>query len=52
MKLYIDREGAALSPRRVRISLAEKGIEVPCERLEIHKENRTPEFRKKNPLCG
>jgi glutathione S-transferase len=34
----------------VRVFLAEKGIEVPCERLAIHEENRTPEFRKKNPL--
>ncbi|MEE8556989.1 MAG: hypothetical protein V3T14_03790 [Myxococcota bacterium] len=49
MKIYIDKNGTAPSPRRVRIYLAEKGIEVPYERLEIHKENRTPEFRKKEP---
>ena len=51
MKIYVDRGGEAPSPRRVRIFLAEKGIEVPYERLEIHKENRTPEFRKKNPIA-
>ncbi len=50
MKIYVDRGGTARSPRRVRIFLAEKGIRVPYVRLEIHKENRTPEFRRKNPL--
>jgi len=30
--------------------LAEKAIEVPYERLELHKANRTPEFRKMNPV--
>jgi glutathione S-transferase len=50
MKLYVDRHGTAPSPRRVRVYLAEKGIEVPYERLEIHQENRTSEFARKNPL--
>ncbi len=50
MKIYVDKKGRAPSPRRVRIYLAEKEIEVPYERLEIHVENRTPEFRKKNPI--
>ena len=50
MKLYVDRNGTAPSPRRVRIFLAEKGIEVPTERLALHEENRTAEFRKKNPI--
>ena len=45
MKIYIDSGGTAPSPRRVRIYLAEKGIEVPYERLKIHEENRTPESR-------
>ena len=45
MRLYVDRGGAAPSPRRVRIFLAEKGIEVPTERLVLHEENRRPEFR-------
>ena len=50
MKLYIDKDGTAPSPRRVRIYLAEKGIEVPYERLAIHDENRTDAFRAKNPM--
>ena len=50
MKIYVDREGDAPSPRRVRMFLAEKGLDIPYERLEIHKENRTEAFRKKNPL--
>jgi glutathione S-transferase len=50
MKLYVDRDGTAPSPRRVRMFLAEKGIDVPLERLELHAENRTPEFRRKNPI--
>lgn len=50
MKLYVDREGTAPSPRRVRIYLAEKGIEVPLERLETPKLNRAPEFRARNPV--
>jgi glutathione S-transferase len=50
VKLYVDRGGNAPSPRRVRIFLAEKGIQVPRVELEIHKDNRTPEFKAKNPL--
>ena len=50
MKLYTDEEGTAPSPRRVRMYLAEKGISVPFEELELHRANRTPEFRKKNPI--
>ena len=50
MKLYVDEEGTAPSPRRVRMFLAEKAIVVPFEELELHRANRTPEFRKKNPL--
>lgn len=50
MKIYIDDGGTAPSPRRVRMYLAEKGIDVPYERLELHKANRTPEFRRKNPV--
>lgn len=50
MKIYVDRGGTAPSPRRVRMYLAEKGIEVPYEALELHKENRTPGFRQKNPI--
>ena len=50
MKLYVDKGGRAPSPRRVRMYLAEKGIAVPTEELVIHEENRTDEFRKKNPV--
>ncbi len=50
MKIYVDKKGSAPSPRRVRIFLAEKGLHVPYERLDLHRENRTDEFRKKNPL--
>jgi glutathione S-transferase len=39
--------------RRVRIFLAEKGIEVPIEPVDIVKaENRQPPFLAKNPLGG
>ena len=34
----------APNPRRVRIFLAEKGIEVPYEELDIVKGLKTPEF--------
>ena len=51
MKLY-DFIGAP-NPRKVRVYLAEKGIEVPLEQVNIMSgENRTPEFLKKNPLGG
>ena len=40
----------APNPRRVRIFLAEKGIEVPVEQVDIGaSENRTAEFAAKNP---
>jgi glutathione S-transferase len=43
MKLYTYP--SAPNPRRVHVYLAEKGIEVPLERVDILKrENRTPEF--------
>lgn len=50
MKLYSDIGGTAPSPRRVRIFIAEKGLDVPLELLDLHKENRTEAFREKNPL--
>ncbi len=50
MKIYDFAKGAP-SPRKVRIFLAEKGIAVPYEQVDIHRgESRTPEFKKKNPL--
>ena len=49
MKLY-DFAGAP-NPKKVRVYLAEKGITVPTEQVNIVTgENRTPEFLKKNPF--
>jgi glutathione S-transferase len=51
MKIYDYK--LAPNPRRVRIFLAEKGIKVPLEEIDIMKGvNRQPEFLKKNPLGG
>jgi glutathione S-transferase len=49
MKIYDSQ--TAPNPRRVRIFLAEKGIAVPYEQVDIVKaDNRSAEFRTKNPL--
>jgi glutathione S-transferase len=49
MKIYDST--TAPNPRRVRIFLAEKGVEVRYEQVDIVKaENRGAEFRRKNPL--
>jgi glutathione S-transferase len=49
MKIY--DYGMAPNPRRVRIFLAEKGVEVPLEPVDImQKENMTAEFKAKNPM--
>jgi glutathione S-transferase len=51
VKLY-DFVGAP-NPKKVRIYLAEKGLTVPTEQVNIVTgENRSPEFLKKNPLAG
>jgi glutathione S-transferase len=51
MKLYDSAN--APNPRRVRIFLAEKGIEVPTVQVDIgDAENRRPEFLSKNPMGG
>jgi len=51
MKLYDNV--MAPNPRRVRIFLAEKGITVPTEQVDIAKAaNRAPEYLAKNPLGG
>ncbi|MEQ8745248.1 glutathione S-transferase N-terminal domain-containing protein [Pyruvatibacter sp.] len=51
MKIY--DYGIAPNPRRVRIFLHEKGIDVPFQTLDILKhEGHTPEFLAKNPLGG
>lgn len=49
MKIYNSQ--TAPNPRRVRIFLAEKGIQVPYEEVDIvNAVNRSPEFRQKNPM--
>ncbi|MCP1335537.1 glutathione S-transferase family protein [Futiania mangrovi] len=49
MKLYDLKAG--LNPRRVRIFLAEKGIDIPIVPIDMAAgENATPEFLKLNPL--
>ena len=51
MKVY-DFAGAP-NPRRLRVFLAEKGIEVPFEHVDIMSgQNRSAEFLKKNPNGG
>ena len=51
MKIY--NSPVAPNPRRVRVFLAEKGISVTYEDVDIGKAvNRQPEFHKKNPLAG
>lgn len=49
MKLYDSK--LAPNPRRVRIFLAEKGIEVPTEQVDMMaKQHLTPEYTSINPL--
>src|SRR5207249_8582793 len=51
-KMKIYDSSAAPNPRRVRIFLAEKGIQVPYQQIDLAKaENRQPEFRKITPLA-
>jgi len=51
VKLYDS--AIAPNPRRVRVFLAEKGIEVPAVQVDIGKgENRQPHFLEKNPMGG
>jgi len=51
MKMY-DFVGAP-NPKKVRVYLAEKGIKVPFEQVNIvSSDNRKPEFLKKNPMGG
>jgi len=49
MKLYDS--GRAPNPRRVRVFLAEKGITVPTEQVDIMaRQHKTPEYTAINPL--
>ncbi len=44
---------AGSNTKRVRMYLAEKGLEIPRENVEFSKmEHRTPEFRKINPMAA
>ena len=50
MKLYIDA-GRAPNPRRVRIFLAEKGVSLPTETVDIAAQvHKAPAFRAVNPM--
>ncbi|MCH9806158.1 MAG: glutathione S-transferase [Alphaproteobacteria bacterium] len=49
--MKIIETNMAPNPRRVRIFLAEKGIEIPFEQTELNVENTSSaEFRAKNPM--
>ncbi len=49
MKIYETK--TAPNPRRVRMFLAEKGIDVDYVQVDIQKgENLSPQMRAKNPL--
>jgi glutathione S-transferase len=51
MRIY-DFVGAP-NPKKLRVYLSEKGLQIPCVAVNIVTgENRTPEFLQKNPLGG
>ncbi len=51
MKIY-DFVGAP-NPKKLRVYLAEKGLTIPCEQVNlVTGENRAPDFLKRNPLGG
>jgi glutathione S-transferase len=51
MKLY--EFSLAPNPRRVRMFIAEKGLKIPTEQVDLMTaQNRTPEFLAKNPSGG
>jgi glutathione S-transferase len=51
MKIYDF--ALAPNPRRLRIFVAEKGLKIPTEQVDIFTgQNRTPEMLKKNPAGG
>jgi glutathione S-transferase len=50
MKLYVD-SGRAPNPRRVRIFLAEKGVTLPTEAVDLGAQaHKTAQFRAINPM--
>ncbi|MEO8601457.1 MAG: glutathione S-transferase family protein [bacterium] len=51
MKLYDF--ALAPNPKKVRVYLAEKGLEIPVEQVDVmNGANRKPDFLQKNPLGG
>jgi len=52
MLVYLDTKRAP-NPRKLRIYLAEKGLDLPVKQLDLRAgEQRTPEFLQKNPFAG
>jgi glutathione S-transferase len=52
MLLYLDTKRAP-NPRKMRVYLAEKGLQLPIKELDLYaKEQRAPEFLKKNLFAG
>src|ERR1700693_5619585 len=50
MKLYVDA-GRAPNPRRVRIFLAEKGVTLPIEAVDLGAQaHKAPAYRAINPM--
>ena len=51
LKLFNSPNGS--NPKRVRVFLAEKGLEIPTQIIDFSAlEHRTPEFRKINPMAA
>ncbi len=52
MLLYLDKRRAP-NPRKVRIYLAEKNLDIPIKEIDLHAgDQKTPEFLAKNPFAG
>jgi glutathione S-transferase len=52
MLLYLDTRRAP-NPRKVRIYVAEKQLDIPIKELDLYAgEQKTPEFLAKNPFAG
>jgi len=52
MLLYLDKKRAP-NPRKVRIYLAEKNLDIPIKEIDLHSgDQKTPEFLAKNPFAG
>ena len=52
MLLYLDKKRAP-NPRKVRIYLAEKNLDIPIKEIDLHAgDQKTPGFLAKNPFAG